>query len=257
MKLRYKFQNFLRFLFGKNGRFGLDHESGLFFFDDEISKHFFSNQKRGLGLYRNGLKKRGDQIAKSYCLEMINFDLNDVVVDCGANYADLFLYLNRFIRPNNYYALEPSDNDYQAIKKNCPESNIYRKALAEKTGLTKFYIDTKKADSSVIEHRSYTSVEEVECLSLNDFVSQVNLEKIKLLKLEAEGFEPEILRGSTEVLSRIEFVAIDGGYERGVSCDETFSFQVNFLTKHGFEMIGVYFQWGRALFRNTRIDLLN
>lgn len=77
------------------------------------------------------------------------------------------------------------------------------------------------------------------------------IERVKLFKLEAEGFEPEILRGALAVLDRIEYVAIDGGYERGVDCEQTFSHQTNLLTEHGFKMLDVNLKWGRALFHKA------
>jgi hypothetical protein len=53
--------------------------------------------------------------------------------------------------------------------------------------------------------------------------------KEKLVKLEAEGFEPDILRGSEGVLKNIEFIAVGGGYERGNHRQQTFTWITNFL----------------------------
>ena len=37
------------------------------------------------------------------------------------------------------------------------------------------------------------------------------------------------IKKNKEILNIIEYVAIDGGYERGASEEETFTFQTNFL----------------------------
>ena len=38
---------------------------------------------------------------------------------------------------------------------------------------------------------------------------RIESKKVKLLKLEAEGFEPEILQGSNKVLNKIEYIGVD------------------------------------------------
>ena len=43
-----------------------------------------------------------------------------------------------------------------------------------------------------------------------------NFKKIKLLKVEAEGAEPEVLLGTAKILKRIEFISVDCGPERGL-----------------------------------------
>ena len=53
--------------------------------------------------------------------------------------------------------------------------------------------------------------------------------KIKLLKLEAEGAEPEILEGLGEKLNLVEYISADLGYERGVHCESTLVPVTNYL----------------------------
>ena len=53
-----------------------------------------------------------------------------------------------------------------------------------------------------------------------------------MFKLEAEGFEPEILEGSKQSINIVEYVALDGGEERGIAEAETLSKATNFLLAH-------------------------
>jgi hypothetical protein len=62
-------------------------------------------------------------------------------------------------------------------------------------------------------------------------------ERIRLLKLEAEGAEPEVLEGAISVLNSIDYVSADVGPERGIHEQETRDTVVNFLEAHGFELI--------------------
>ena len=75
-------------------------------------------------------------------------------------------------------------------------------------------------------------------------------QRLKLLKLEAEGYEPEILKGLEGKLENCEYIAIDGGYERGESNEQTFTEISNFLILNNYKIIDIYFPWCRALFKN-------
>ena len=75
------------------------------------------------------------------------------------------------------------------------------------------------------------------------------------MKLEAEGFEPEIIRGGLSVLSQIEYIAADLGWERGLEQDCTIPEVVNLLLENRFRIKTVSRDGGHFLFEN--IDLAN
>ena len=70
------------------------------------------------------------------------------------------------------------------------------------------------------------------------------------MKIEAEGFEPEILKGCDRNINKFSYIAIDGGNERGVNLEETMSLQLNFLMRKGYHIKGINLKWGRALLYN-------
>ena len=72
-----------------------------------------------------------------------------------------------------------------------------------------------------------------------------------MLKLEAEGWEPEILDGAKEFINICDYVAIDGGLERGETAEATFPAINNFLMNNGFEMIDIQGPSYRALFKKV------
>ena len=211
---------------------------------------YFSDPKRGLWLYRSGLANRQRGLWRTYRLEHVHFDWNDTVVDCGANLGDLWLGLEGKIDARGYVAIEPNPADFQALVLNSPVNGTYvNKALGADTGYQDFYLASGGGDSSLIEPPDWDSRVKVEVVRLDDLTNSLGLSQIKLFKLEAEGFEPEILRGAEKTLGICEFVAIDGGYERGVHQTQTFTSLSNTLICRGFHMVDVYFNYGRALFR--------
>ena len=250
--LALKFRNLrTKLQYGKRHSFNQDRSTSLFFVKDGPQKHYFGVMKRGFSLYRFGLEDRGSFLANSYCLSHINFDPSDVVIDCGANYGDLFLYLKNHIDVSNYISIEPGATEHKCLKKNAPESLNLKKGLGDKIETKTFYLNERHADSSLIEPSSYSHKVEVEVTTLDALVDEYNLDKIKLLKLEAEGFEPEIIEGSKKSLKKIEYLALDGGYERGTECRETFSEICNILLQNNFKLVETNWNTHRALFKQN------
>lgn len=251
--LYFIFANSTLAIRGSTVRFSIDSVSRSYVAIQNNKKHHFIHRERGKKFYSRGLDKRAFQIANSYRLLNIEFAKTDVVVDCGANTADLFLHLNDKIDAENYITFEPAPTEHRICKLNAPFARHINSGLGETPGVLDFYLKSDTADSSLVEPTSYTDVIKVKVTTLDTWLASEKLDRIKVLKLEAEGFEPEILKGAKNFLTKCEYVAIDGGYERGTQSEETFTVQTNMLTKQGFELVDVDFKWMRALFRNTVI----
>jgi FkbM family methyltransferase len=235
----------------KKHRFGFDKTKMLFYVIESNQIHYFGNRIRGLNLYSHGLTNRAKKLSYSYLLNKIDISKDDIVIDCGANYADLFIWLKEKIKPENYITFEPGNEEFKTIIENAPQSTNNNIGLGNENCIKKFYINKQSADSSFIEPNFYTETAELKTITLSSYINKHGIKKIKLLKLEAEGFEPEILDGAHDIMYLIEYVAIDGGYERGVLREETFSYLTNFLINHGYEMMGINLESGRDLFKRT------
>lgn len=242
-------ENTIAMLRGKFVRFGIDSEGELFA-KEQNRKLQFSNRRRGFWLYRNGIDVREDSIFKSYCLQNIEFKQGDIVFDCGANSGDLFLRLSKLINADNYYAFEPNPADFNVLRANAlGAEHLFSLALGNVDSELTFYIATSGGDSSLIEPKRYDDKVIVRVVRLDSFMVERKIDSVKLLKLEAEGFEPEILEGLGAMIRRCEYVAVDGGYERGKDCEQTLTTCTNYLLANGFEMIDINFLWYRALYK--------
>ena len=251
-KYYIKIINAILFLKKKNFLFGFEDQKELFFVKEEkYQKHYFSNKERGFNLYYQGLSSRKNQIANSYLLNLIDFEDRDIVIDCGANYGDLWLHLKNKIAPSNYITFEPGINEYKSLICNAPLSKNINKGLGDEEAHINFYLNEKDADSSIIQPIKYDTIKKIKVIKLDDYIEKEKIQKIKLLKIEAEGFEPEILKGCEKSIYKFSYIAIDGGNERGVNLEETMSRQLNFLMKRGYQIKGMNLSWGRALLYNT------
>lgn len=187
-------ENFLATTRGKRVRFRYDKKTNLFKAVEGGQTCYFSDLNRGFWLYRNGIDARRDFIFASYCLQNMTFEDGDVVIDCGANSGDLFLKLKEHISPKNYICIEPNPSDFEILRLNVPTGcKIINMALGNIDGRLRFYVLTSSGDSSLIEPPRYDKVIDVDVVRLDNLINDLKFPKIKLLKIEAEGAEPEIL----------------------------------------------------------------
>ena len=244
-------ENLIAFLNNRKVRFSYDRLTKFYCAAEGKLIFNFANKRRGFWLYRNGIQARGEFLFSSYCLNSIDFEEGDVIIDCGANIGDLTLELKRRAPKVRYVCVEPNPEDFKFLKKNVnlEASDCVNKALGERNEALNFYVCTENADSSLVEPPSYTQVIDVEVVRLDNLCNELGINKIKLLKLEAEGYEPEILNGAAGILDFIEYVAVDGGYERCKDNEQTLTRVTNFLLENNFKMIDIYFPWYRALYR--------
>ena len=189
-----------------------------------------------IGFYKFGIKPRIAGLLDDYFINPNEIQKGDTVIDCGANIGEIGLGLRLFGKEPNYIAFEPGRREAELCERNNPGGICEKLALwYEKTTL-EFYEMSKSADSSLIEFDGYRSVTKVTTTTLNDYCTEHEIEKIKVLKIEGEGAEPEILRGADKILHNVKYICIDCGPERGYSKKETLPEVKEFLNLHGFKL---------------------
>ena len=143
-----------------------------------------------------------------------------VVFDIGANVGEFSIAMAGRFPTSLIYAFEPDPIAYECLKFNVNAMNlsanikIVGQALSNRSGFSPFYISTSNADSSLVEPASYSKIIQLSCIRGDQFMQQENINKISLFKMDAEGFEPEVLEGFGNQLNHINFFAIDVGPER-------------------------------------------
>ncbi len=215
---------------------------------------FFISERVCVSTYWKGFKNRAEGLGSSYFLGNIQFFDNDLIVDCGAHLGDLAMYFNFNKRVVNYIAFEPSPPEFHCLEmnlKNMGFGTAYNYGLWSENGTIPFFISSKNADSSFIEPTTYTTEVKIPTIRLDTFLDK----PIKLLKIEAEGGEPEVIYGCDKLLHQIKFIAIDVGRERGIEKKHTLVEVVNYLLPRNFVMNQFSSPSGRwtILFENNLI----
>ena len=228
---------------------------GVFKVSQANLSNYFFNRRYGSFEYADGLENRCRRIGETYFLDHIEFNEKDLVVDCGANVGDLYLYFKINNINISYIAYEPSVNEYKCLALNTLDrenAESFNMALWYETKSIEFFVSSDGADSSIIEPYLFDERVKVSAFRLDELLHK--RKKIKLFKLEAEGAEIEVLQGSLSILKNIEFISADLGFERGVQQDSTLVPVTSFHYENGFEMITMSHDRIVALFKNKNFE---
>jgi len=224
---------------------------------DEHSQLYISHPQR-LRLYRNGITPRLDHLLAQYQLADIDFAVDDLIIDCGANIGEFTRGLQN--RHNvAAISIEPDDLEIAALELNTnkDKTHVYQTLLWNKTESVPFHQANVTGDSSIFGSDKNTEQHQRPATTLNELLAKDTLYqakgRIKLLKLEAEGAEPEILEGADNILSSVEYITADCGPERGPAHENTLIAVWRQLAKHGFTPI--IFDHTRTVLvcKNTRL----
>jgi len=202
-----------------------------------------SDQQLAFSWYRDGLGQRAQAFREAYCLDHVVINRQDLIIDCGANAGDLLLHLRSSQDEFRYIGFEPSGKAYEALQHNAADHKVLPLALGNKNGTAMFYKSPQNGDCSTIAQGNYTEMVSVEMVRLDSLVD----ESVRLLKIDAEGAEPEVLQGASKLLPLIDWISVDTGPERGEARATTTEEVRDFLRKHDFEMVA---------FNPTRISCL-
>ncbi len=205
--------------------------------------------------YRRGVADRIARLARKYFIDRIPLDAGDVVVDCGANVGEVGLYVQSRAAVR-VIAVEPSPPEANACDENVFDGDrqTERFALWHSAGEQPFYDSNTTGDSSLIAPASqHEGIATIPVTTLDRLAADKGIEHIKLLKIEGEGAEPEILAGATTTISKVSYCTIDCGPERGLAREHVIPQACNFLFDAGFELLDVNLERQIFWFRNRAL----
>lgn len=234
--------------------FEVGHDSGgtPFVQDPKGEKIFLSSMQR-VSMYRRGVEHRIRDLFHQYGLSEILSSGVDTFVDVGANIGEFGVGLRKGLM-TNYVAIEPDPIAFGALSKNCPGGLLINEAAADFQGMATLYLDTDKADSS-LQPQVVPSVNQVSAVvtTVDKVLEDAGISRIDVLKVEAEGSEPEVLRGASRTLRNTYICVVDAGPER--QGRSTAPECIEILQKAGFVLVDLRFPRGILVFsRKARPD---
>lgn len=179
-------------------------------------KGYYYNITRSNRYIFGGFDGIGKKLHQKYHLQYININKNDLVIDIGANVGELSNYFSKLTK--NIYAFEIEQKAIDCLRLNCSKNiQIKKLAIWNHTGVLNFESLVNEASSSLLKPKKKNkdlNIKKIKAITLDYFFLKNKIKNVRLIKIEAEGGEPEILEGATQVLKKTDYVSIDCGPER-------------------------------------------
>jgi FkbM family methyltransferase len=157
------------------------------------------------------------EVLGPYAFDEIDFAPGDVVIDVGAHRGIVSMYLAKLHPRIRVLAYEPIKENFQelqwAIQKNKLTRRVkaYRKAVTADGRDVRLYYGTHSGEGGEFHRPGHLQTHEFEIVpsvQLDSILRKHRLDRVKLLKLDCEGAEHEIIAKAkaTGILRRFEHI---------------------------------------------------
>lgn len=134
----------------------------------------------------------------------------DIVFDCGGHHGKTAVFFSKLVDPSgSVVAFEPRPQNVKVIEQNLEINDVKnvsveQKALGDKPSKLRL---RNRSNGSMTWKRWQQGIE-VDVITLDDYAKDHSLWPT-FIKIDVEGFEGQVLRGATEILSRAPKLAIE------------------------------------------------
>lgn len=183
---------------------------------------------------------------------ILNYYDIDTVFDIGANEGQYAKQLRDLNYKNRIISFEPLISTFTILKKNSKSDlkwDVFNYGLGSEEGSMKINISENSYSSSLLEilpkhidaapSSRYINHELVTIKTMdsvfNNFCDQTNSVYVKI---DTQGFEKEVLKGSTNSLSNINIIQLEMSLTPLYKNESLFHEMFDFLTSNNYKMIG-------------------
>ena len=207
---------------------------------------------------------------------------NAILFDVGAHYGETIKNFIKYFKIKEIHSFEASPKNFEILNKKFKD-NIHTKIILNNLGLSNedkivLFNQFSESSSSTLskinknsryfkrkievlglkKNQNYFENIEVKLQLLDEYLMKSNITSIDLLKIDTEGHEYYVLKGSSKNLSKIKYIYFEHHYDDMLKKGYTFSDIHNFLKKNNFEKIfksKMYFRKTfEYIYKNSRFD---
>lgn len=175
------------------------------------------------------------------------------IVDIGANRGQFTLLMAGLYPNARILAFEPLMPPFRKFLKataHLPKVRAFNAAIGPSRATLPMNV-SKRDDSSsllpissmqetVFPNTGRARIDNVRVSPLNDFLNDVDLERPSLLKIDVQGFELEVLKGSDDCLDRFDAVYVEASFIQLYDGQPFASDIIDYLHQRGFKLRGIY-----------------
>jgi len=174
-------------------------------------------------------------------------------IDIGSNRGQFALVARYTNISSTIYSFEPQSepaSKYKMIFKADKNAILFQSAIGLKEEEKKMYISKRDDSSSILEiganqttifpGTQTSSAKLIKVAPLHRFLSKRDLVNDVFVKIDVQGFELEVLKGSVDLLEYFDYIYVECSfielYEKQALADEV----ITFLNNYSFKLRGVY-----------------
>ncbi len=191
------------------------------------------------------------------------------IVECGSRDCEDAIIMVDYYQPNVIYSFECNPYSVEICKHNSKKRKeiiLIDKAVSDEDGTLIFHqtdmeksIDKNIGASSVLIHHDnkidfFQKKVEVECVRLETFLKNNNINNVDLLCLDLQGYERFAINGLGEYINKTTYIISEVAFRSFYENDILFDEYIKFMNDKGFEMIEFisYGDFGDALFKKIK-----
>jgi len=173
-----------------------------------------------------------------------------VIFDVGANVGQSIIKYKKQFPKSFIYSFEPSPETYKTLIRTANQYESVKAincALGSIPGKTILYENSYSDMSSLLQMGEFGSGNvmretEVEVLTIDKFCAQDRIPKIDILKIDTQGFDLEVVRGASTMISnsQIKFIYLEIIFSDMYKKSAKFSEIYDFLIGNGFILVSLY-----------------
>jgi FkbM family methyltransferase len=131
------------------------------------------------------------------------------VLDVGSNIGMAAVWFRSQLPGRPIHCFEPLVENTRMTALNCPEAAVHRVAVGAGPGTLSLDVDEDAVMASSIPWDHSAERRDVPVIALDDHVRAHGIERIAVLKIDAEGMELDVLRGAAETLRRTHQIVLE------------------------------------------------
>lgn len=160
-----------------------------------------------------------------YCAKEFIKD-NLAIIDVGANIGIFSLFVH-YLSPNSHvYCFEPFSKAFDVLEKNVLDNDlsshlhVFNQALGDKNAYTRLMISPGGSTGNMLEdsrflkgkEKIFNKSENISLTTLDEFIGKNKINKVDFIKIDAEGYEREIINGAKQTIKKFHPVIACSAY---------------------------------------------
>jgi len=172
------------------------------------------------------------------------------IIDVGANVGQFTVACTKIFPGVSIHSFEPLPGCVQQMQRNVVGLDgvrVYPLALGEASGEVMMHVNSHSHSSSILalgerHRRAFPNAREigdikVKISTLDLEMKPMSFERPVLLKLDVQGYEPQVLEGAIETLKRVDYVLLEASFRPMYKGEKTFMDIARTMESYGFQFL--------------------